>query len=540
MRLRPLASVLVLLLGSCLLMPTAASGQSFTYADECVTNVDNATVHVPAGADPSLPDGTPVAAGDTVAVYTAGGTCAGYGVWQSGSGATLAAAGSDSIAVSDDGYESGASLQFEVFDVSEGTAVDVDSAAVYASCDSVGVPVCAEGTYQPGTFHQVTSFQPDSSETVTRTLSLSEGWNFVSVPVQSDVSFSSLFPECSGGFTYVPGQGYSTIGSDETLSVGTGAAVQCQSDTTSVTGTVASPTIEVEAGWNLIGSVEDTVAVSAVTTSPSGILASDFFKLPAGEGYTSAAELRPGEGYWIKAAEAGTLDVSGASGALVAGSAAAGTGPTETVRLSFVDAEGQQSTLRLEKGLTDEERSRSEFPPVPPGEIFDVRFGSGHEAASFGESATADASERQVRIQGATFPVEVRLESDGTDQRITLSAGEEQFSLSEDRPTAQIERSTRQIGVTAAPSPQSFRLGKASPNPLRGQAELEYALPEQAAVEIAVYDVLGRRVARLVDEKRRTGVHQAQLDAGALPSGKYFVRMRAGSFQQTRQMTVVR
>jgi hypothetical protein len=52
--------------------------------------------------------------------------------------------------------------------------------------------------------------------------------------------------------------------------------------------------------------------------------------------------------------------------------------------------------------------------------------------------------------------------------------------------------------------------------------------------------VLGRRVARLVDEKRRTGVHQAQLDAGTLPSGKYFVRMRAGPFQQTRQLTVVR
>ena len=533
MRAWPPASVLVLLLGSFLLMPAAASGQSFTYATECVSNVDNATVHVPAGADPSLPGGTPVAAGDTLAVYTADGTCAGYGVWQSGSGVTLAAAGSDSIAVSEDGYASGASLQFEVFDVSEGTAVDVDSAAAFASCDSVGVPVCAEGVYEPGTFHQVTSFQPDSTETVT--LALAEGWNFVSVPLQSDVSFGTLFPECSQGFRYVPGEGYSTIQADETLSVGTGAAAQCQPDSTSVTGTEASSSIEVDAGWNLIGGVEDTVAVSAVTTSPSGILASDFFKLPPGEGYTAATALHPGEGYWIKTAEAGTLDVSGGAGSLVAG--AAGAEPGETMRLSFVDAEGQRSTLRLTQGLTDEERSRSELPPVPPGEIFDVRFASGHEAASIGEGAASDA---QVRIQGAAFPVEVRLEAEGLDQRITLSAGDKEFALSEDRPTAQIQQSTRRIGVAAAPSPQAFRLGKASPNPLRGRAELEYALPKQAAVEITVYDVLGRRVARLVDEKRRTGVHKARVDASTLPSGKYFVRMRAGSFRQTRPLTVVR
>ncbi|MCS3642961.1 hypothetical protein [Salinibacter ruber] len=103
------ASVCAVLLGIGVLVPAAALGQSFTYAEECITNVDNATVHVPSTANPALPDGTPVAAGDTIAVYTADGMCAGYGVWTDGEGATLAAAGSDSIDVSPDGYASGAS-----------------------------------------------------------------------------------------------------------------------------------------------------------------------------------------------------------------------------------------------------------------------------------------------------------------------------------------------------------------------------------------------------------------------------------------------
>ncbi|WP_263784477.1 T9SS type A sorting domain-containing protein [Salinibacter grassmerensis] len=534
---RPFALVFAALFGVGILVPAAALGQSFTYAKECITNVDNATVHVPATAAPALPDGTPVAAGDTIAVYTAGGTCAGYGVWTDGNGATLAAAGSDSISVSPDGYASGASLQFEVFDVSEGTAVAVDSSATFEACSGVGVPVCAEGVYDPGTFHQVTSFQADSSETVTRTIALTEGWNFVSVPIESDSTFGTLFPECSGGFSYTPGSGYAPLSKENPLPAGTGIAVQCQADTTSVTGTVAPATVEVEPGWNLIGSVEDTVSVSAVTASPTGIMESEFFMLPVGQGYTATTALRPGEGYWVKIAEAGTLDVSGATKALMASSETSKQGPADEARLRVTDAEGQQSTLRLKEGLTDPQRSRSELPPIPPGDVFDVRFASGHAAAAF---APEETSEHAVQLQGATFPVEVRLETGGSDRRVKISAGEERHALSAAQPAAQIQQSTGRIAVTAAPSPDEFRLGKASPNPIRRGAELEYTLPEESEVSIAVYDVLGRRVARLVDKKRRTGVHQAQIDAGTLPSGKYFVRMRAGTFQQTRQLTVVR
>jgi len=536
---RPSFLVFALLLGAGVWLPAPALGQTFTYAEECVTNVDNATVHVPAEADPSLPGDVPVETGDTLAVYTAGGTCAGYGVWTDAGGATFAAAGSDSIDVSPNGYAPDDSLRFEVFDESAGTAVDVGADVTLSSCENVGVPVCAEGSYADGTFHRVTGFQPASTETVTRTIALTEGWNFTAVPVVSDAPFDTLFSECSEGFAYTPGDGYTALSGDDPVPVGTGLAVQCQADSTSVTGPTADSTIGVEAGWNLIGSVEDTVAVDAITTSPAGIVSSAFYRLPPGEGYTSATALHPGEGYWVKTTEAGTLDVSGAAKTLAARSKASENDPADVARISFVDAEGQRSTLRLEEGLTDAQRGRSELPPVPPGDVFDVRFASGHAAAAFA-SGKASPTERAVQIQGATFPVEVQLETTGSDRRLEVSAGDERRTLSAERPTAQIQQSTDRIGVVTAPAPGAFRLGKASPNPLRGRAELEYALPERSEVSIAVYDVLGRRVVRLVDAERETGTHQARLDAGTLPSGKYFVRMRAGAFRQTRQLTVVR
>ena len=143
-------------------------------------------------------------------------------------------------------------------------------------------------------------------------------------------------------------------------------------------------------------------------------------------------------------------------------------------------------------------------------------------------------------MQGVAFPVEVRLDTDREGRRFTLSAGEKEVTLSDDQSSVQIQQSTGRFAVAAAPNPREFEFGKVYPNPIRTQAELEYALPEEADVSIVVYDLLGRQVARLVDEERATGRYQTQVDAGGLASGKYFVRMQAGSFRKTRQLTVVR
>jgi hypothetical protein len=88
--------------------------------------------------------------------------------------------------------------------------------------------------------------------------------------------------------------------------------------------------------------------------------------------------------------------------------------------------------------------------------------------------------------------------------------------------------------------PDEFALKKTYPNPASGQATVEYALPEQAEVTIGVYDVLGRRVATLVDSPEQAGRHTVRLSAGQMPSGTYFVRMQAEGFRQTRRLTVVR
>ena len=67
------------------------------------------------------------------------------------------------------------------------------------------------------------------------------------------------------------------------------------------------------------------------------------------------------------------------------------------------------------------------------------------------------------------------------------------------------------------------------PNPFRQRATIEYRLPASGHVRLTVYDVLGRELAVLVDERKSAGSHSAKLDASSWPSGVYLYRLEAGN-----------
>jgi hypothetical protein len=88
---------------------------------------------------------------------------------------------------------------------------------------------------------------------------------------------------------------------------------------------------------------------------------------------------------------------------------------------------------------------------------------------------------------------------------------------------------------------ESLAVQPNKPNTVRAQTTHEYPRDQPGRVRLAVYDLLGRRVRTLVDERQSAGRHSTTFDAETLPGGVYVYRLTApGGRQVTRKMTVVR
>jgi hypothetical protein len=88
--------------------------------------------------------------------------------------------------------------------------------------------------------------------------------------------------------------------------------------------------------------------------------------------------------------------------------------------------------------------------------------------------------------------------------------------------------------------PLEFTLEQNYPNPFNPGTVIAWQLPSESTVRLAVYDLLGRQVAVLVDDVRPAGRYTVNFDASALGSGVYVYRLEAAGFVQTRKMTLVK
>jgi len=87
---------------------------------------------------------------------------------------------------------------------------------------------------------------------------------------------------------------------------------------------------------------------------------------------------------------------------------------------------------------------------------------------------------------------------------------------------------------------KSYQLYQNYPNPFNPATVIEYDLPKQSKVTITVYDLLGREVATLLDERQSAGSYKVTFDGSKLASGFYVVRMIAGSYTKSQKMLLMK
>jgi hypothetical protein len=101
--------------------------------------------------------------------------------------------------------------------------------------------------------------------------------------------------------------------------------------------------------------------------------------------------------------------------------------------------------------------------------------------------------------------------------------------------------------------PKEFRLFQNYPNPFNPSTKIKFQIPLNKAkpgsdvggerglsVRLIVYDILGRDIATLVNERLKPGTYEVEWEASNFPSGVYFYKLQAESFKQTKRMVLIK
>ncbi len=99
--------------------------------------------------------------------------------------------------------------------------------------------------------------------------------------------------------------------------------------------------------------------------------------------------------------------------------------------------------------------------------------------------------------------------------------------------------------VDGSTLPTAFSLESNMPNPFGVRTTIRYALPSTSPVQLSIYDLSGRLVRTLVDGPITAGLHNTPWDGlddrgREVGSGIYFYNLKAGSFESTRKMTLIK
>jgi hypothetical protein len=89
-------------------------------------------------------------------------------------------------------------------------------------------------------------------------------------------------------------------------------------------------------------------------------------------------------------------------------------------------------------------------------------------------------------------------------------------------------------------TPSQYSLMQNYPNPFNPSTRIVYELPVPNPVKLAVYDILGREVAVLVNEKQSAGKYGIEWNASNFPSGVYFYKLITSDYTETKRMVLVK
>lgn len=367
----------------------------------------------------------------------------------------------------------------------------------------------------------------DDETSVTTSQKFNPGWSLISLPLEiNNTSVDSLFPRLPADI-YGFDERYEKPNS---LAFGKGYWIKLNTpQTITVSGDEIVNNIPVKEGWNIIGPFNQSVDVSELSTEPEGILISNFFGFD--ESYSMPQTLNPWSGYWIQASEDGSI-ILPRNKAKQKSNYQPYVANNNWIEIIITDKNGRSQSLYL----SDKEiNSRLyQLPPFPPGDVFDVRYGDGTYATN------VTSGGKRVVINSAEFPYTVQV--NGGDIRVKDNMnGDALNKILRDGDKITIDKENLiSLNVSAVEIPVDFTLMQNYPNPFNPTTTIKFGLPEEAKVDLVIYDILGQRIENIVSEKFEAGYHEVVFNGGRLASGVYLYRISADNFSKVKKMILIK
>ncbi|HLP18642.1 MAG TPA: glycosyl hydrolase family 18 protein, partial [Bacteroidota bacterium] len=534
---------------------TAGYTKSAPYFTYTSGTGNNATVAIPASTSFTI-SGAGLVVGDEIGAFTPSGMCVGAVEWNN-QNAALTVWGDNAQTTAVDGIRAGETIQYRVYRQSTNTVYPLLS-ATYQS---------GSGMYQSDLLLQLVSLSTTVTPVVTTTqsVSLTRGWNMIATTVkpdqaQIDALMQPLNPNMTivkngVGQIYWPSMSINTLGS---WNYTQGYMIYMENaGTLSFSGPAIQPEstpIALQQGWNLAPYVRNG-AMNAATATASLGSALTIIKNNAGQVYWPAynintiGSLVAGQSYQMFVSQASTLLYPANTLAKTADGVTASLAKTKTVHYpSLADASGDNYVLLIKtQGLSDGDEIAVKTVPA------NIIAGTG--VVSNGEALVtvwSDDPYTQNTVEGALAGQSLALvrwsKIDNKERSLTISHVTDGLTGSDVNTgltfaangLAVIQTSIGTAEQTVTMKPTEYQLSQNYPNPFNPSTVIRYALPAEAHVTLAVYTMLGTRVASLVNEPQSAGLHEVSFNAAGYASGTYFYVLKAGAFQDMKKMILLK
>ncbi len=96
------------------------------------------------------------------------------------------------------------------------------------------------------------------------------------------------------------------------------------------------------------------------------------------------------------------------------------------------------------------------------------------------------------------------------------------------------------VNFISSEIPDTYTLSQNYPNPFNPVTNLEFGISDLGFVTLKIYNIYGKEVATLVNNKLSPGTYKYNFDASGLSSGTYFYRLEAGKFNETKSMILLK